>query len=163
LIYYLIPVTNFFHSTLTALALCIITHPSLTSRITLVAIFLPLFTILLLLVSILPISRLTNTLLRPFLRICTASTGAFGLVLSIALLMEPKEEGWANAWERLWMKDGPEDIDGQVVWGLSKEQGLSASYAVFLFSGIIADWALRRWIGECPDEVCNIVVPFAPS
>ncbi|KAF9485368.1 hypothetical protein BDN70DRAFT_871406 [Pholiota conissans] len=138
--------------TLTALALCIITHPSLPSRIVLVGIFLPLFTLLLLLASILPISRLTNALLHPLMRLCTASTGAFGLIMAIALLMQPKEEGWANAWERLWMNDGPVNADGRVEWGSTKEQGLSAGYAVFLFSGVVSDWALRRWIGECPDE-----------
>jgi hypothetical protein len=74
--------------------------------------------------------------------------GAFGLVLSIALLSKPPVSGWANVWERLWVKNGdPND------WGTSKEKGLSAAWAVFWVVGIVVDWALRRWVGECPDEV----------
>ncbi|KAF8904081.1 hypothetical protein CPB84DRAFT_1773356 [Gymnopilus junonius] len=135
--------------TLTALALCIITHPTLKSRIILVSIFLPLFTILVLLASTIPVARLTENFLHPLLRFCTASTGAFGVVMSIALLMNPKEEGWANAWERLWMSNGPPEGSP---WGTGQEQGLSAAYAVFVAVGIAADWAFHRWIGECPDE-----------
>ncbi|KDR82403.1 hypothetical protein GALMADRAFT_58295 [Galerina marginata CBS 339.88] len=135
--------------TLTALALCIITHPSLPSRVILVSICLPLLTLLVLLTSTIPIPRLTTTVFHPILRLCTASTGAFGVVVSVALLMNPKQEGWANAWERLWMKNGPPE---GLPWGSGAEQGLSAAYAVFLAGGIAVDWALRRWIGESPDE-----------
>ncbi|PPQ88396.1 hypothetical protein CVT25_011275 [Psilocybe cyanescens] len=135
--------------TLTALALCIITHPTLLSRVILVGIFLPLFTSLVLFTAIVPIPRLTTNFLHPLLRLCTASTGSFGIVLSIALLLNPKEESWANAWERLYMANGAPD---GAMWSSSKEQGLSAVYAVFLFSGMAVDWALRRKIGECPDE-----------
>ncbi|KAF8968937.1 hypothetical protein BDZ97DRAFT_1902721 [Flammula alnicola] len=138
--------------TLTSLALCVIIHPSLPSRIILVGVFLALFTILVLLVSLLPNSRLTQSILHSLLRLCTSSTGAFGLVMAIALLLNPKEEGWANVWERLWLMDGPENPDGQVGWGSAQERGLSAAYAVFLFAGMAVDWALGRWIGECPDE-----------
>lgn len=67
--------------------------------------------------------------------------------------MDPQQEGWANAWERLWMANGPVGPGGQILWGSSQEQGLSAGYAVFFVLGIAVDWALRRWIGECPDEV----------
>ncbi|KIM42953.1 hypothetical protein M413DRAFT_443775 [Hebeloma cylindrosporum] len=128
--------------TLTALALCIITHPALQSRIILTAIFLPLFTLLVLMAGVIP--RITYTLLHPMLRICTASTGSFGVIVAISLLVKPQERGWANAWERLWISDGE--------WGSSKERGLSAAWAVFFIAGMVTDWALRRWIGECPDE-----------
>lgn len=56
-------------------------------------------------------------------------------------------DAWANVWERLWLHNG----DG---WGTGKEKGLSAAYCLFLAFGVAADWALRRWLGECPDEVC---------
>ncbi|PPQ97818.1 hypothetical protein CVT26_012919 [Gymnopilus dilepis] len=135
--------------TLTALALCIITHPSLKSRVIVVSIFLPLFTLLVLVAAVIPVARLKVNFLHPFLRLCTASTGAFGIVMSIALLMNPKEEGWANAWERLWLADGPPSGNP---WGTSQEQGLSAAWAVFVAAGMATDWALHRWVGECPDE-----------
>lgn len=134
---------NFSTSTLTALALCIITHPALRSRIILTAIFLPLFTLLVLIAGIIP--RITHTLMHPILRICTASTGSFGVIGAISLLLKPQEHGWANAWERLWISDGE--------WGSSQERGLSAAWAVFFVAGMAIDWALNRWIGECPDEV----------
>ncbi len=138
---------------MTALAFSIAAHPSLRSRIILTAIFLPSFTISLLLFSVLPASRMTTFMMHALLRFCTASTGAFGIIASIALLMRPQEEGWANAWERLWMATSPVGPNGQIWWGSSQEQGLSAGYAVFLFAGVAVDWALRKWIGECPDEV----------
>lgn len=135
-----------------ALALCIISHPALLSRIILVSTFLPLLTLLLLLTAVIPSPQLTLTVLHPLLRLCTASTGAFGIVMSIALLLSPKEESWGNPWERLWMENGlPE---GQP-WGSSREQGLSAAFAVFFFCGMAFDWALHRRIGECPDEVSS--------
>jgi len=134
---------HFLISTLMALALCIITHPALQSRIILSAIFLPLFTVLVLIAGIIP--RITYTVMHPILRICTASTGSFGVIGAISLLLKPQEHGWANAWERLWISDGE--------WGSSKERGLSAAWAVFFVAGMATDWALHRWIGECPDEV----------
>jgi len=54
--------------------------------------------------------------------------------------------GWANVWERLWTKDG----EG---WGVPREQALSAAFFIFFAAGMVADWALKRWVGECPDEV----------
>jgi len=135
-----------FTSALTALPICVITHPSLLSRIIIVAIFIPLFTVLCLVAFIIP--RLSTRFLHPLLRFCTASTGAFGIVLAIALLRspEPGDASWANVWERLWVKDGS-------TWGTGGEQGLSAAYAVLLVAGTVGDWALNRWFGECPDEV----------
>ncbi|CAA7265453.1 unnamed protein product [Cyclocybe aegerita] len=130
--------------TLLAIALCVIIHPSLPSRIILTAIFLPLTTLAVIISAAIP--RLsTSNYFHPLLRICTASTGAFGVVLAIALLMDPKQAGWANVWERLWLRDG----EG---WGGGKEQGLSAAWGVFFVLGMASDWALKRWIGECPDE-----------
>lgn len=134
---------DFSTSALMALALCIIAHPALQSRIILTAIFLPLFALLVLIAGIIP--RLRYTLMHPMLRICTASTGSFGVIGAVSILLKPQEQGWANAWERLWISDGE--------WGSSKERGLSAAWAVFFVAGMATDWALNRWIGECPDEV----------
>ncbi|KAG6918766.1 hypothetical protein DXG01_011957 [Tephrocybe rancida] len=82
-------------------------------------------------------------LLRPMSRILTASSGAFSLVLSIALLAHIP--AWADIWERLWLHDGES-------WGTSKEKGLSATYFILFGVGIAVDYALNRWLGECPDE-----------
>jgi len=130
--------------TFTSLALCVILHPSLPSRVIVASTFVVLFTILTLVLSIVP--RLFSSFFHPFMRVCTASTGAFGLIESIALLLNPAEPSWANVWERLWVKDG-------YTWGTGREQGLSAAFWIFFAAGIAVDWALRRWIGECPDEV----------
>lgn len=74
-------------------------------------------------------------------------------MVSIALLLKPQEEGWANAWERLWLSTSPTTAQGVVAWGTVQEQGLSTGYVLFFVAGIVTDWALRRWIGECPDQV----------
>jgi len=91
-------------------------------------------------------------MLRPVLRVCTGATGSFGLVVAIALLLKPQVDAWANVWERLWLKDG-------TTWGSSKEKGLSAAFGLFMAAGIAADWALKRWIGECPDEARSLSRP----
>ena len=136
------------NSALFSLSLCVILHPSLTPRVIFTTVITILLTVLVVISTFIP--RLSTLLLHPLLRLCTASTGAFGLVLSSALLAKPQVDPWANIWERLWVQDG----DG---WGSGKEQGLSAAWGVFLSVGIIADWALHRWLGECPDEVCFLV------
>ena len=143
-------------SALTAIAICVITHPSLPTRIVLIAIFIPLFTVLCLATFIIP--RLSARSLHPLLRFCTASTGAFGAVLAIALLLTPKPgaASWANVWQRLWVQNGS-------TWGTEGEKGLSAAYALFLVAGIVADWALNRWIGECPEEVGTFIYSYSLS
>jgi hypothetical protein len=66
------------------------------------------------------------------------------LILSIALLAHIP--AWANVWERLW-------LIGDESWGSNKEKGLNAAFCIFMFFGIGIDWSLKRWLGECPDEV----------
>ena len=132
------------NSVLFSLSLCVILHPSLTPRVIFITVITILLMVLVLISTVIP--RLSTLLLHPLLRLCTSSTGAFGLVLSIALLAKSQIDPWADIWERLWVQDG----DG---WGSGKEQGLSAAWGVFLSVGIIADWAFHRWLGECPDEV----------
>lgn len=126
-----------------SLGLSIILHPSLLPRQVLVGVFTILLTGMLFITSFIP--RL-GFLLRPTLRISCSSLGSLGLVISIALLS--RVMGWANAWERLWLPNGD-----PAEWGTPKEKGLSAAWAVFWAAGIASDWALRRWVGECPDEV----------
>ena len=42
-------------------------------------------------------------------------------------------------------------------WGTAGEKGMSAAYAMFLVAGIVVEWALNRWFGECPDEVSGLL------
>lgn len=113
-------------------------HPSLLARIIVIAIFVPIVTIL----ALLPISRCQHS----SLRFALSSTGAFGVILSISLLAHI--DSWANVWERLWISVGPTDQ-----WGSSQEKGLSAAYCFLLVGGIGCDWILKRQFGENPDQV----------
>ncbi|TFK48645.1 hypothetical protein OE88DRAFT_1810084 [Heliocybe sulcata] len=118
-----------------ALSFSVIVHPSLLTRIVLPCIFIPLITVPILL----PFPRVQHS----SLRIACSSTGAFGLVVSIALLTGVAP--WANVWERLWVSDG-------AGWGVGKEKGLSAGYCLFLTTGVAMDWLLKRQFGENPDQ-----------
>ncbi|KAF8735053.1 hypothetical protein AX14_002814 [Amanita brunnescens Koide BX004] len=140
---------------LSSLALSVMLHPSLTGRRILLVILTILVSIpTVFICTILPRILVTESntclaylqhLVRPLLRFCTASTGSFGLLVSIALLLKPPAKSWANVFERLWVSDG-------VGWGTSQEKGLTAAWAFFTFFGIVGDWALRSWFGEDPDE-----------
>ncbi|KAJ6551495.1 hypothetical protein B0H19DRAFT_1157919 [Mycena capillaripes] len=123
--------------TLFALAVSVIIHPSLLARIIITAVFAPTVALLVLL----PIPRIQRTAIR----FANASTGAFGVVLSVALLAHIPP--WANVWERLWVA---EDLTG--TWGTIQEKGLSAGFFLFLAAGMACDWLLNRKFGECPDE-----------
>ncbi|KAJ6567766.1 hypothetical protein DFH09DRAFT_1314274 [Mycena vulgaris] len=120
-----------------AIAVSVIIHPSLLARIIITAVFAPTLTLFVLL----PIPRIQHSAVR----CATASTGAFGLVLSIALLANIP--AWANVWERLWVAQ-----DLSSTWGTSKEKGLSVGFCLFFAAGIASDWLLKRKFGECPDE-----------
>lgn len=122
-----------------ALATSVMVHPPLGARQVLVPLLSSSFPVVILLTCI---PRLSH-FLRPASRVATASSGAFNLVISIALLN--RVGPWENVWERLWISDGHG-------WGTSRESGLSAAYCIFLGIGLGADWALNRWLGECPDE-----------
>ncbi|KAJ7254711.1 hypothetical protein B0H12DRAFT_553899 [Mycena haematopus] len=123
--------------TLFGLAVSVIIHPSVLARIIITAVFASASTPLVLL----PIPSVQHWAVR----FSTASTGAFGLVLSMALLAHIP--AWANVWERLW-----EAVDLTGTWGTSQEKGLSGGFCLFLCAGIVCDWFLRRRFGECPDE-----------
>ncbi|KAJ8080217.1 hypothetical protein PM082_017047 [Marasmius tenuissimus] len=121
-----------------SLALSVITHPTLLTRLVFLAITTPILTLF----TLLPLVRFQHGALR----FALSSTGAFGLVTSIALL--GGEEGDVQAgvwWCRLFVRDG----EG---WGTGKEKGLCVGYCMFLITGTVVDWALRRRFGECPDE-----------
>ncbi|KAJ6600796.1 hypothetical protein B0H10DRAFT_2082938 [Mycena sp. CBHHK59/15] len=120
-----------------ALAVSVIIHPSLLARIIITAVFAPTLTLFVLL----PIPKVQHSAVR----FAAASTGAFGLTLSIALLAHIP--AWANVWERLWVED-----DLTSTWGTTKEKGLSVGFCLFLVVGMATDWLLKRKFGECPDE-----------
>ncbi|KAF8639381.1 hypothetical protein AX17_001537 [Amanita inopinata Kibby_2008] len=141
---------------LTALALAVILHPPLSARLVLLAIITPLLALPTTIIgSLSPHLSLTNQrpsfatksarFLHPLLRFCSASVGAFGAVMSLSLMLRPPATSWANIWERLWIHDG----EG---WGTSQEKGLSAAWCFFTCLGILCDWALRKWLGEDPDQ-----------
>lgn len=117
------------------MGLSVIIHPSLLTRVVLTAIFAPILTIL----TLLPLERCQH----PALRFATASTGAFGMVMTIAILADIP--AWANVWQRLAQADNIE-------WGTSREQGLSAAFCILMCMGMVSDFFLRRKFGECPDE-----------
>jgi hypothetical protein len=133
-IYATIYVYNSSRSTF-SVAIAVILHPSLLTRIILMAIILPILTIL----TTLPLPRFQHA----FLRLSLSATGAFGVVLSISLLAHI--DSWANVWQRFWVANGQ--------WGTSSERGLSAAYCFLFTGGMACDWLLRHKFGENPDQV----------
>jgi len=126
-----------------ALAVSVAIHPSLLTRVALVAIFASTLAIL----TPLPIVHLQPMLLRT----SASAVGSFGLVLSIALFSHI--EPWSNVWERLWVHD-------DIQWGSAQEKGLSAGFFLFLTSGIGTNWWLRFKFGENPDQVRHSPSPM---
>ncbi|KAI8986247.1 hypothetical protein BD414DRAFT_488111 [Trametes punicea] len=122
------------YSTL-ALAISIIVHPSLLTRIVLTAVFTPIGLVM----CLLPIARTQHA----FVRVGMSSAGSFGTILSIAILAHLSS--WSNAWARLWIRDGSD-------WGTAQEKGLSAAFCLFLLLGVASDWFLTSRLGENPDE-----------
>ncbi|KAI9064645.1 hypothetical protein FKP32DRAFT_1591267 [Trametes sanguinea] len=118
-----------------AVAISIIVHPSLLTRIILTAIFTPIGLIM----CLLPIARTQHA----FVRVGMASAGSFGTILSIATLAHLAS--WSDPWGRLWIHDGSD-------WGTAKEKGLSAAFCLFLLVGVTSDWFLKSKLGENPDE-----------
>lgn len=129
--------TALFSSTL-AVAISVIVHPTLLTRIVLTAVFTPIGLVM----CLLPISRTQHA----FVRVGMASAGSFGTILSIAILA--RLSSWSDVWGRLWIQDGSG-------WGTPKEKGLSAAFCLFLLVGVISDWFLKIKLGENPDEVCQ--------
>ncbi|KAH8834354.1 hypothetical protein DL96DRAFT_1491540 [Flagelloscypha sp. PMI_526] len=117
-----------------SLLLCMLIHPSVTSRVVITAIFMPLIVLL----SLLPFPAVQYHVLR----LANASAGAVGLAISIALLSG--EPNWSNPWERYWVADGD-------LWGTSKEKGLSAAACILIALGFVVDFFLKRKFGENPD------------
>jgi len=118
-----------------AISISVITHPSLLTRVILVATFFPILTVF----TLLPLHRFQCAVVRTAM----SATGSFGLVLSIAIAAGIP--AWSNVWERLWVSDSLE-------WGTTKEKGLSVGFCLFLIAGIVCDWFLKRHFGENPDQ-----------
>jgi len=118
-----------------ALALSVSIHPNLLTRRIFLALLVPIFCIL----TVAPFARTQ----RHSIRLAASASGAFGLILSIALLADVQP--WSNVWERLWISDG----NG---WGTGSERALSAGYWLILIAGCSTDWALKRFCGGNPDQ-----------
>ncbi|KAK0221493.1 hypothetical protein IW262DRAFT_1374225 [Armillaria fumosa] len=118
-----------------ALALSVIIHPSLLTRIVFLSICTPIVTLF----TLLPLIKFQHA----SLRFATASMGSFGAVVAIAALAHVP--AWANVWERLW-------LTASIEWETSQEKGLSAGFCLFLCAGMASDWFLKRSFGECPDQ-----------
>ncbi|KAI0698084.1 hypothetical protein BC835DRAFT_1413230 [Cytidiella melzeri] len=118
-----------------ALAISVIVHPSLLTRIVLAGVFTPLGTIL----CLLPFPRGA----RIALRVGASSLGAFGVTETVAIFSH--NPAWGNVWDRFWMHDG-------LAWGTGVEKGLSAAFCFFFVAGLACDWFLHAKIGENPDE-----------
>ncbi|TDL23193.1 hypothetical protein BD410DRAFT_839101 [Rickenella mellea] len=120
-----------------SLALCIMLHPALLTRVVLMSIITSLSLIL----AVLPVARTQHAAIRTL----ASAVGAFGAVLSIALLAHPQILSWANAWDRLWTSNSLE-------WGTAAERGLDVAFCAFWGAGAACDWLLKRAFGEDPDE-----------
>ncbi|KAI0785201.1 hypothetical protein C8Q75DRAFT_776410 [Abortiporus biennis] len=118
-----------------ALSISVIVHPNLLTRIVLVSVF----TFIGILSSLLTPPKYSHIPMR----LATSTSGAFGMVLAIALLAHLPS--WGNVWERLWVNDSLE-------WGNAKEKAMSVAYCLLLASGIVCDWLIHAKIGENPDE-----------
>ncbi|CAL1713392.1 unnamed protein product [Somion occarium] len=125
------------YSTL-ALSVSVIVHPSLVTRIVITAVFTILGTV----ACLLPFPAFSHVPVR----LAASATGAFGIILSLALLTHLP--AWTDVWERYWVRD---DIE----WGNVKEKGLSAAYCFIFVIGVACDWALHRYYGEDPDDKWN--------
>ncbi|KAL5482662.1 hypothetical protein ACEPAI_9256 [Sanghuangporus weigelae] len=128
-----------------SLGLSIIIHPSLSSRVALTSVLTPLTALTVIIPSMLP-SLAQSNLAHWTARISSSCSGAFSTTMGVALLTRsPLSYSWANIWERLWVTNGSG-------WGSAREKGFDALFCVLWASGAVTDWALRRWIGEDPEE-----------
>ena len=123
------------------MSLSVIVHPSLTVRVVLACILAPAF----ICITLIPLDRFQHA----SLRVATSATGAFGIVLSIALLA--RIPAYGNAWERWWQRD-------KLEWGSRKEKGLSAALLFIFLTGLASDRFLLWKFGACPDEVSRFSV-----
>ncbi|KAH8111854.1 hypothetical protein DFH11DRAFT_1842299 [Phellopilus nigrolimitatus] len=90
--------------------------------------------------------RSSSNLAHTTARIATSCTGALSMTMAIALLTRSTASySWANIWDRLWVANG-------AGWGTARERGFDTLFCALWAGGGIADWGLRRWIGEDPDE-----------
>ncbi|TCD62424.1 hypothetical protein EIP91_006906 [Steccherinum ochraceum] len=118
-----------------SLALSVILHPTLLTRIILTSILVVLGTVL----CLLPWPRYHHVPVR----FAASAAGSLGLVTCVALFAHIPS--WSNAWARFW-------VSNDIEWGTAQEKGLSATYCILLVLGVGCDWLLHRYFGENPDE-----------
>lgn len=126
-----------------ALFTVVVCHPAHLARSILLAVFSTISAIL----CLIPVPIVQHGALRA----SGAWLGALGIIMSISILA--KFSSWADVWARLWVTWSSD-------WGTSQEKGLSAAFAGLAAVGALVDWALKRQFGECPDEVCDSLVPY---
>lgn len=119
-----------------SVAISVIVHPSLLVRIILTAVFVVFGTVF----CLLPLPRFQHAAVR----IAASAAGAFGVVVSIALLAGVSS--WGSVWQHLCISDGGG-------WSTPQEKGLSAGFSLLLLLGTTCDWLLKKKLGENPDEV----------
>ncbi|KAI5121055.1 hypothetical protein M0805_008572 [Coniferiporia weirii] len=126
-----------------SLALCVISHPSLASRVVLSSVITSLMVISVLVPSLIPPFQ---NFFHTITRVATSCAGAFFMTMSIALLTRSSAfYSWANAWDRLWVSD-------ESGWGMSGEKGFDALFCALWVCGAVGDWSLYQLIGVDPDE-----------
>ncbi|KLO17304.1 hypothetical protein SCHPADRAFT_846773 [Schizopora paradoxa] len=127
-----------------SLGLSVLTHPSLPARVVLSSVMTPLVTILVLLPLV--VQPLQEHFQHPMTRFATSCIGAFSVTMAIAIFTRStSSSSWANAWDRLWVANG-------VGWENARERGFDVLFCVLWAAGAGSDWALKRWIGQDPDE-----------
>ncbi|KAJ3771645.1 hypothetical protein FB446DRAFT_95316 [Lentinula raphanica] len=123
------------------LALSIIIHPPLEARIVLVIVGMCVLLLGTLLSSFLaPLSKFKHGLCR----FGTASTGSFGVTMSIALLSS-STPSWSSPYTHLY-------LSSSASWSSSAEKAFSAMFCLLFILGCVGDWALNRKWGESPEE-----------
>ncbi|KAJ3785560.1 hypothetical protein GGU10DRAFT_354506 [Lentinula aff. detonsa] len=124
-----------------SLAVCIIIHPGLSTRIVFVIVGMSVLAIGILLTTFVPpLSKFKHA----SCRFATSSTGAFGVTMCISILTS-SSASWSSPFSHLYVQSSDS-------WSNSSEKGFSALFSVLLILGTSSDWVLWRKWGECPDE-----------
>jgi len=118
-----------------ALILSVVFHPSLLTRLVLLAIIVIAF----ITCSFIPFPRCQ----RLTTRITSALAGSVGTIMAICIFCGVSS--WGDVWLRLV-------VHTQANWEGGQEQGLSAATCILFLAGCASDWALRWKFGEDPDK-----------
>lgn len=122
-----------------ALIVSVVFHPSLLTRLVLLAIIVITFITF----SFVPFPRCQ----RLTTRITSALTGSVGTIMAICIFCGVSS--WGDVWLRLVVKT-------EANWEGGQEQGLSAATCLLFVVGCASDWALKWKFGEDPDKVCPL-------